>query len=699
MISSVNVEKIFGVNVFSDSVMKARLPKNIYRSLRQTIDNGLPLDAHVADVIATVMKDWALERGATHYCHWFQPMTGLTAQKHEAFLSPTTDGILAHFSGKELIKGEPDASSFPSGGIRSTFEARGYTAWDCTSPAFVKEGILCIPTAFCSYYGHALDKKTPLLRSMESLSREAVRLLQALGETDARKVIPTVGVEQEYFLIDKKHYEKRPDLIYTGRTLFGAMPPKGQELDDHYFATIKERVHKFMCEINIELWKLGVAVKTEHNEVALGQFELAPLFSTANVSTDQNQLVMDTLNRVANNHDLVCLLHEKPFANINGSGKHVNWSLSCNGENLLEPSDSPHENIRFLLFLSSIIKAVDMYPELLRFAASTSGNDHRLGAAEAPPAIISIFLGEHLTEILAKIAEGKNYVGAKNGSLELGVAAIPAFPHDMTDRNRTSPFAFTANKFEFRMVASSMSIAGPCTVIQTIVADVLKGFTERLEKSDKIENEAINIVADVYRNHGRVIFNGDGYSQEWVEEAARRGLPRIDSFIESVPCLVDEKCLQIFERTKVLTHDELEARYEIHVETYLKIIRIEALAMCDLAYRYIMPAVNKYLRELAATLNSLEQLSTGCYSRIQQEKIAAICQQYEELNRKCSSIEKLLEKSAAMSADYEQGIFLRYSVVPEMELLRKAVDKLEKMISKELWPWPGYDDILFALVK
>ena len=470
----------------------------------------------------------------------------------------------------------PDASSFPSGGIRSTFEARGYTAWDCTSPAFVKEGVLCIPTAFCSYYGDALDKKTPLLKSMEVLSKEAIRVLQFFGDVECDKVVPNVGAEQEYFLIDKKHYDLRPDLIYSGRTLFGAMPPKGQEMDDHYFATIKERVQKFMREINTELWKLGVAVKTEHNEVALGQFELAPLYSTTNVATDQNQLVMDILTRTAEHHGLICLLHEKPFANMNGSGKHVNWSLSCNGENLLEPGDEPQDNIRFLLFMSAVIKAVDTYPELLRLSASVPGNDQRLGAAEAPPAIISVFLGYHLTEIFENLASGNIYNGSESNRLDLGVRTIPVIPVDTTDRNRTSPFAFTANKFEFRMVASSMSIAGPCTVINAMVADSLREFADRLEQSDDVDTEILKIIGDVYTKHGRVIFNGDGYSKDWEEEAARRGLPSIGSFIESVPYLMEEKSLQLFEKTQVLSKGELEARYEIHVENYIKIARIEA---------------------------------------------------------------------------------------------------------------------------
>ncbi|QOR35614.1 glutamine synthetase III [Clostridium sp. 'deep sea'] len=697
MTYKVNLENIFEINVFSDSVMKARLPKNIYRSYRQTIDNGIALDSHVADVIATVMKDWAIERGATHYCHWFQPMTGLTAQKHEAFLTPTQDGILAQFSGKELIKGEPDASSFPNGGIRSTFEARGYTAWDCTSPAFVKEGILCIPTAFCSYYGHALDKKTPLLKSMESLSTEAVRIVKLFGNDSAKKVIPTVGAEQEYFLVDKKHYNERPDLIYTGRTLFGAMPPKGQELDDHYFATIKERIHNFMFELDQELWKLGVAVKTEHNEVALGQFELAPLFSTTNVATDQNQLVMDVLDRVANRHDLVCLLHEKPFARMNGSGKHVNWSLSCDGDNILEPGDNPQNNLRFLLFLSAIIKAVDKYPELLRFAASTPGNDYRLGAAEAPPAVISIFLGQHLTDILAKFASGVDVDNTEKNVLKLGVTTIPEFEHDTTDRNRTSPFAFTANRFEFRMVASSMSIAGPCTVLNTIVSGILADFADRLENCHNLEAEVIKIIGEVYNEHGRVIFNGDGYSEDWKLEAERRGLPCINSFIESVPHLIAEKSLQLFEKMNVLSADELESRYEIHVENYIKKTRIEALTMCDLTTRYIIPAIDEYLFQLGAVYQKLSDVGTQSYLTIQKNKIEIICKYYSKLTENCDRISSLLSESTCKNDYYAEGEFLRYSVVPEMEKLREIVDTLEKMVDKKVWPWPGYDDILFAL--
>ncbi len=692
-----NVDGVFGINVFSDAVMRERLPKNIYQLLRKTIETGSVLDQHVADVTATVMKDWAMEKGASHYCHWFQPMTGMTAQKHEAFLSPTSDGVMAQFSGKELIKGEPDASSFPSGGIRSTFEARGYTAWDCTSPAFVKEGVLCIPTAFCSYYGDALDKKTPLLKSMEVLSKEAIRVLQFFGDVECDKVVPNVGAEQEYFLIDKKHYDLRPDLIYSGRTLFGAMPPKGQEMDDHYFATIKERVQKFMREINTELWKLGVAVKTEHNEVALGQFELAPLYSTTNVATDQNQLVMDILTRTAEHHGLICLLHEKPFANMNGSGKHVNWSLSCNGENLLEPGDEPQDNIRFLLFMSAVIKAVDTYPELLRLSASVPGNDQRLGAAEAPPAIISVFLGYHLTEIFENLASGNIYNGSESNRLDLGVRTIPVIPVDTTDRNRTSPFAFTANKFEFRMVASSMSIAGPCTVINAMVADSLREFADRLEQSDDVDTEILKIIGDVYTKHGRVIFNGDGYSKDWEEEAARRGLPSIGSFIESVPYLMEEKSLQLFEKTQVLSKGELEARYEIHVENYIKIARIEALSMVDLSERYIIPAVNSYVAKLAEAAKSLEKVAPEDYKVWQNMQINQICKELVKvINKKCE-IEDYLESSNQMGHSYEHGYFLRYTVTPVMGELRDSVDKLEKMVSKDTWPWPGYDDILFAL--
>lgn len=694
----INAHEIFGEKVFSDSVMKEKLPRNIYQGLKDTIKSGKYLEPHIADVVATVMKDWAMEKGATHYCHWFQPMTGLTAQKNDAFLNPTEEGVMAQFSGKELIKGESDASSFPSGGIRSTFEARGYTAWDCTSPAFIKDGVLCIPTAFCSYYGDALDKKTPLLRSMEVLKKETLRLMKLLGYKDVKNVTPNVGAEQEYFLMDRNLFKQRADLIYTGRTLFGAMPPKGQELDDHYFATIKERVKRFMREVNIELWKLGVAVKTEHNEVGLGQFELAPIFNTTNVATDQNQLIMDTLRKIANRHDLECLLHEKPFAGINGSGKHVNWSLCVDGENLLEPGDNPEENQRFLLVMSAIIKAVDEYPELLRIAASTPGNDQRLGASEAPPAIISMFIGHYLTEILETLGKDIKRESQSNGHLKLGVATLPLFMNDATDRNRTSPFAFTANKFEFRMVASSMSIADSCTVINTIVASSFSQISDSLEDSSNIKQDINKLISELFNRHKRVVYNGDGYSEEWKEEAKRRGLPNIESFIETVPHLISDKSIELFTSCGVFSETELEARYEILVENYFKLMKIEAMTMVEMVDRYLVPNINNYLREYIEISNITKPFNNSNLLDIDRKNIQLIIDQLYEARYYSDKLEDTVKEVTKNNITFDSALFMRKNVVPIMEKLRASVDLLEKKVSKKAWPWPGYDDIFFSLI-
>ena len=605
------LEQVYGKNVFNDEVMQAKLPKDVYKSWKKTLENGEDLDVDIANVVAHAMKEWALEHGATHYTHWFQPMTGVTAEKHDSFLSPASKSRpVLEFSGKELIKGEPDASSFPSGGIRATFEARGYTAWDCTSPAFLKEdaaGVtLCIPTAFCSYTGEALDKKTPLLRSMEAISKQAVRIMKLFGYDDVKKVSCSVGPEQEYFLVDREKYLQRKDLIFSGRTLFGAPAPKGQELDDHYFGTIKERIASFMKDLNEELWKLGILAKTQHNEVAPAQHEMAPIFTTANISTDHNQLVMEIMKKVAKRHGMECLLHEKPFAGVNGSGKHNNWSIVTDtGINLLDPGKKPHENTKFLLFLAAVIKAVDENAELLRLSASNPGNDHRLGANEAPPAIISIFLGEQLEDIIEQIVRGDLSSSIHGTKLDTGVHVLPVLRKDATDRNRTSPFAFTGNKFEFRMLGSSMSIAGVNFILNTMVADVLNQFADELEKADDFDAAVNELIKKTVTEHQRVIFNGDGYSDEWVAEAEKRGLPNVKSFVEAIPYLVTDKTISMFERQGVMTKTELESRAEINYETYSKTINIEAKTMIDMAGKQYIPAVISYVTTLADSINSI----------------------------------------------------------------------------------------------
>lgn len=695
---------IFGLNVFNDAAMRERLPKYTYKALRKTIDEGLPLRPEIAEVVANAMKDWAIEKGATHYTHWFQPMTGFTAEKHDSFISPTDDGrVIMEFSGKELIKGEPDASSFPNGGIRSTFEARGYTAWDCTSPAFLREDagkvILCIPTAFCSYTGEALDKKTPLLRSMEALSIQALRIVRLFGNTTATRVTPTVGAEQEYFLLDKKYYQNRLDLMLTGRTLFGALPPKGQEMEDHYFGKINERVSAFMQDLNIELWKLGVSAKTQHKEAAPGQYEIAPIFSTTNIATDHNQIIMDSLHKVADRHGLACLLHEKPFAGVNGSGKHNNWSMSTNdGVNLLEPGKTPHENAQFLTILSAVIKAVDEYAELLRASAANVGNDHRLGAYEAPPAIISIFLGEQLSDIIEQLKNGGPMNSKQGGSLTVGVSTLPSLPKDSTDRNRTSPFAFTGNKFEFRMVPSSLSIGGPNVVINTIVAEVLSQIADRLEKAEDFHHELRAILKEIALNHSRIIFDGNGYSEEWVKEAEKRGLPNIRSTVEAIPALISDKSIQLFERHGVFCPTELHSRYEIYLEQYSKSINIEAQTMIDIAKRQILPIVMRYATELAQSINSIRSAYSEADVSTQTALLKDISSLLKELNEKINKLQDTTTKAKEIHGDANaQGIYYRDFVFTAMNELRSVADQLEVLVDYELWPLPSYTQMLFML--
>jgi glutamine synthetase len=679
--------------------MRARLPKATYKALKKTIEEGKTLEPAVADVVATAMKDWAIEKGATHFTHWFQPMTGITAEKHDAFINPTEDGkVILEFSGKELVKGEPDASSFPSGGLRATFEARGYTAWDCTSPAFLKDDSLCIPTAFCSYNGEALDKKTPLLRSMEALSKEALRVLRALGNTTTERVITTVGPEQEYFLIDKKMYDKRKDLILTGRTLFGAKPAKGQELEDHYFGSLKERVSNYMKDLDVELWKLGIAAKTKHNEVAPAQHELAPIFTTTNVATDHNQLTMEIMKRTALKHGLVCLLHEKPFAGVNGSGKHNNWSMATNdGINLLEPGKSPHENAQFLLFLTAVVKAVDEYSDLLRLSAANPGNDHRLGANEAPPAIISIFLGDQLTDILEQIEKGGATSSKSACDLTIGVNTLPPLPKDATDRNRTSPFAFTGNKFEFRMVPSSASISGPNFVLNTIVSEVLSEIAETLEKAEDKTAAVQKIIFEIVKNHKRIIFNGNGYSDEWLVEAEKRGLPNVKTTVESAKAMITEKNLKVLEKFNVLSRVESHSRYEITLETYIKTTNIEALATIEIAKRQILPAVFGFATELAGSINEINAVGVDADVSAQTELLIEVSALAASLKKNIAVLGDLLEKSESIEDAYELASFYRFSVFEQMNTLRADADKLETLVDAETWPLPTYGDMLFNI--
>ena len=698
-----NVADIFGENVFNDTVMQERLPKKVYKNLRKTIEEGKDLDLETADVIAHEMKEWAIEKGATHYTHWFLPLTGVTAEKHDSFISaPLPSGkVLMTFSGKELIKGEPDASSFPSGGLRATFEARGYTAWDCTSPAFVRQdaggATLCIPTAFCSYTGEALDQKTPLLRSMEAINKEALRLLRLFGNTTSKKVTPSVGAEQEYFLVDAEKFEERKDLIYTGRTLFGAMPPKGQELDDHYFGTIRQRIASFMRDVNIQLWKVGVPSKTQHNEVAPAQHELAPIYTEANIAVDQNQLTMQTLKRVACQHGLKCLLHEKPFAGVNGSGKHNNWSITTDdGINLLEPGKTPHENTQFLLVLACIMKAVNVHADLLRESAADPGNDHRLGANEAPPAIISIFLGEQLEDVVEQlISTGEATHSLKGGKLETGVSTLPDLFKDATDRNRTSPFAFTGNKFEFRMVGSRDSIANPNIVLNTIVAEAFADACDILEKADDFDLAVHDLIKEYLTENQRIIFNGNGYSDEWVAEAERRGLPNIKSMVEAIPAITTDKAVELFERFSVFTKAELESRAEIQYEAYAKAINIEARTMIDMASKQFLPAFIKYTKTLADTINAVK--AAGVDATVQTEALKEVSALMAETKAALDKLVKVTGEAAAKEEGEVQATYYHTEVVPAMDALRTPVDKLEMIVDKEAWPMPSYGDLIFEV--
>ena len=703
MSEAINVAKIFGEDVFNDTVMQERLPKKVYKDLKKTIEEGKELDLATADVIAHEMKEWAIEKGATHYTHWFQPLTGVTAEKHDSFISaPLPNGkVLMSFSGKELIKGEPDASSFPSGGLRATFEARGYTAWDCTSPAFVRHdaagATLCIPTAFCSYKGEALDQKTPLLRSMQAINEQSLRLLRLFGNTTSKKVTPSVGPEQEYFLVDADKFLQRKDLIYTGRTLFGAMPPKGQELDDHYFGTIRQRIAGFMKDVNEELWKVGVTSKTQHNEVAPAQHELAPIYAECNVALDHNHIIMQTLKRIACQHGMKCLLHEKPFAGVNGSGKHDNWSLTTDdGKNLLEPGKTPHENIQFLLVLTCILKAVDRHADLLRESAADPGNDHRLGANEAPPAIISVFLGEQLEDVLEQlISTGEATHSLKGGKLQTGVDTLPDLAKDATDRNRTSPFAFTGNKFEFRMVGSRDSISGPNVVLNTIVAEAFSEACDVLEKADNFDAAVHDLIKQYATEHQRVVFNGNGYSDAWVEEAEKRGLPNIRSMVEAIPALTTEKAVSMFEKFKVFTKAELESRAEIKFESYAKAINIEARTMIDMASKQIIPAIIKYTKDLADTVVAVKE--AGADASVQAELLTEVSGLLAETKKALEALKVVADQAAAMEEGEDQARFYHFDVVPAMEALRTPVDTLEMIVDKEAWPMPSYGDLIFEV--
>lgn len=699
----INVAEIFGENVFNDTVMQERLPKKIYKELRRTIEEGKELDINTADVIAHEMKEWAIEKGATHYTHWFQPLTGVTAEKHDSFISaPMANGkVLMSFSGKELIKGEPDASSFPSGGLRATFEARGYTAWDPTSPAFVKKDengcILYVPTAFCSYTGEALDQKTPLLRSMEAINKQALRFLRLFGNTTSKRVKPSVGIEQEYFLVDREKYLKRKDLVFTGRTLFGAMPPKGQELDDHYFGSIRARIAAFMKEVNEELWRLGVTAKTQHNEVAPAQHELAPIFVECNVAVDHNQLIMETLKKVAEKQGLHCLLHEKPFAGVNGSGKHDNWSLTTDdGKNLLDPGKTPHENIQFLLMLLCVLRAVDRHADLLRESAADPGNDQRLGSSEAPPAIISVFLGEQLEDVLEQlVVTGNATHSIKGGKLQTGVKALPGLNKDATDRNRTSPFAFTGNKFEFRMLGSRDSAAAPNIVLNTIVAEALCEACDTLEQAEDFEQALHDLIKSYATEHQKIVFNGNGYSDEWVEEAKRRGLPNLPSMVDAIPALVEEKSVELFEKFHVFTRAELHSRAEIKYEAYAKAINIEARTMIDIASKHIIPAVIRGTKVLADTVNAVVQ--AGVDAEVPRGLLVETSGLLKETKEALGRLEQVTSEAAFKAEGQAQAEYFYKEVVPVMEALRTPVDRLEMIVDKEIWPMPSYGDLIFEV--
>ncbi len=693
-----SINEIFASNVFNDSVMRERLPKETYKALQRTIKDGRSLDPNAATVVANAMKDWAIEKGATHFTHWFQPLSGLSAEKHDSFISPTSDGkVIMEFSGKELIQGEPDASSFPSGGLRATFEARGYTAWDPTSYAFIKDGVLCIPTAFCSYGGEALDKKTPLLRSMQAINKQALRVLKLFGKTDVKTVKTTVGPEQEYFLVDEDVYNKRKDLIYTGRTLFGAKPPKGQELEDHYFGIIKPRVQAFMKELNDELWKLGILAKTEHNEVAPAQHELAPIFTTTNIAADHNQLTMEIMQKVAKKHHMVCLLHEKPFAGVNGSGKHNNWSLTTDtGVNLLNPGDTPYENAQFLTFLCAVIKAVDEYQDMLRVSVASAGNDHRLGANEAPPAVVSMFLGTELTDVLKAIEKDEPYGSKEKEILKIGVHTLPKFPKDSTDRNRTSPFAFTGNKFEFRMLGSSSSVSCTNVVLNTAVAEELKQFADELEGAANFEEALHELIKKTVTDHKRIIFNGNGYDDAWIAEAEKRGLLNLRSTPECLPYSLHEKNMKLFISHKVYSETEMRARYEILSENYCKIINIEALTMIDMAKKDILPAVSKYSHELSDTV--IAKAACGdIESGYEKELLAKVSKLNTAAYKKTEKLEQAVLKAKEISETQELSMYYKDAVFAAMSELRITVDELETVVPADIWPYPSYGDMLFSV--
>ena len=697
---STNVPELFGSMVFNQKVMKERLPKETFKALKKTLDDGEPLKIDVANQVAHAMKEWAIEKGATHFTHWFQPLTGITAEKHDSFITPTSDGkIIMEFSGKELVQGEPDASSFPSGGLRATFEARGYTAWDPTSYAFIKDGTLCIPTAFCSYTGEALDKKTPLLRSMQAINKQALRVLHLFGNEDVTSVKTTVGPEQEYFLVDKSVYDKREDLIFTGRTLFGAKSPKGQELEDHYFGMIKPRVQAFMKDLNNELWKLGILAKTEHNEVAPAQHELAPIFSTTNIACDHNQLTMEIMRKVAAKHGMVCLLHEKPFAGVNGSGKHNNWSISTNtGKNLLDPGATPASNAQFLLFLCAVIKAVDEYQDLLRISVASAGNDHRLGANEAPPAIVSMFLGDELSEILQCLEEGKPYGIHEKQKMQIGVTVLPEFNKDTTDRNRTSPFAFTGNKFEFRMLGSSESIACANVFLNTAVAEELCQFADELEKSKDFQKDIQALVLKTIKEHKRIIFNGNGYDDAWVKEAEKRGLSNLKSTPEALVHILDEKNKKLLEKHGVYSESEIVSRFEIHNESYSKVINIEAETMLDMAKKYILPAGSKFAGKLADTIASKKAVCDAADVTYETEMLTKVSSLTSEIYKKVQQLEKDVRDVKELSGDASKtAFFYREHVFESMNELRISADELETIVPKELWPFPSYGDLLFSV--
>ncbi len=693
------VEEYFGCMVFDDKVMQERLSPETYALMKRTIRDGRSLNLSVANAVASAMKDWAVEQGATHYTHWFQPMTGITAEKHDSFISPDKNGrIIMEFSGKELVQGEPDASSFPSGGLRATFEARGYTAWDATSYAFIKDGVLCIPTAFCSYSGDALDKKTPLLRSMEAINRQALRVLKLFGNEDVTSIKTTVGPEQEYFLVDKEMFEKRKDLIYTGRTLFGAKPPKGQELEDHYFGVIKPRVQAFMKDLDEELWRLGVLAKTEHNEAAPAQHELAPIFATANIAADHNQLMMEIMQKTAKKHDLVCLLHEKPFEGINGSGKHNNWSITTNtGVNLFEPGDTPGENAQFLLFLCAMLKAVDEYQDLLRISVASAGNDHRLGAHEAPPAVVSIFLGSELNEILEGIEKNEPLGAKEKELLRIGVHTLPKFPKDTTDRNRTSPFAFTGNKFEFRMLGSAASVSDTNTTLNTAVAEVLKSFADELEGAENFKESLHALIRRVIKEHKRIIFNGNGYDDKWIAEAEKRGLSNLVATPDCMPRFIDKKNVELFTSHKVYTEREIRSRYEIYLESYCKIIHIEGKTMLDMARKEILPALSAYSQVLANTLLAKKAVSKKLNSAYEEETLQTLSAQSAEAYEYTQALEQALTKVKGIEDVTERSFYCKDRIIALMRKLRAVVDGLEDVVPASYWPMPTYGDLLFGV--